>query len=364
MYDILKGQGIYQRALPSPPSKRWAVEQLVFEREKVIQYRRGLPRKVGGQYLLLRLLESLDINMSLSDQDYVWAIEDIALRLSNSFHMTSMWGHGSPFTPGIFYGDGVKEVLFVCTDQFDIPQARLQWEELMPIRVMSHPYADFTLPYLDGTGDGLKGEGWAVVVINLPMLAFQHKCWWEKYVKGNPDSPPGLNLFFNRFPLANLLRSHMDITLLNRVMAMDMETPILKQEDPNPFYVGYQQSGQTDRMIQQALVFMQRSNLSFDDLLDCIPQTAVPNVHEWLGLPDITFVTQVEWAIFVARLPVMGWLLAHDAKTRSSFNNQYIVNIRHWVQRMQNGRFYHQGLRGQLLEDVLHIVEQTIQPYL
>lgn len=363
MIDILKGEGIYQRALPSPPSKRYAVEQLRFELEKVIKYRRGLPRKVGGQYLLLRLLQSLDTSITLGDQQYVWAIEDVALRIANSFRMTSLYGHGQPLS-GICYGDDVKEVWLAVTDSFDLSEARKQWEELMPIRVMSHPYNDFTLPYLDGTGEGLKGGGWAVLEVNVPMLAFQYKCWWETYVKNAPDSPPGLNLFFNRYPLANLLRSHLDITLLNRTMTMDMEGEIETQTDPNPFYVNFQQAGQSDRMILQALTFMQRTNFSFDDWLDCIPQACAPNVHEWLALPDMPFTTQVEWAYFVARLNVMGWLLAHNAKLDSAYNNLYVVNIRHWVQRMRNGRFFHQGLRGTDFDAIEAIINQTIDPYI
>jgi len=363
MLDILKGVDRFHRALPSPPSRRYAVEQLRYELEKVIRYRRGLPRTVKGQYPLLRLLQSLDINLALPDQDYIWAIEDIALRISNVFHMTSTWGHGYPLA-GWCYGEDVREVWIASIDPFDVVEARKRWEELMPIRVMTHPYNDFTLPYLDGSGEGLKGGGWAVLEVNLPMLAFQHKCWWETYVRGNLDSPPGLNLFFNRYPLANLLHSHLDITLLNRTMALDSEAPIRPQADPNPFYVGFQQAGQTDRMLQQALVFMQRSNLSFDDWLDMVPQASVEDVHDWLALPNLTFTTQVEWAIFVARLPVLGWLLAHNAKLDSTYNNAYVVRIRWWMQRMRSGRFFHQGLHGRDLDDIERIIRQTIDPYI
>jgi hypothetical protein len=235
----------------------------------------------------------------------------------------------------------------------------------MPIRVMSHPYNDLNLPYLDGYGEGLEAvEGWSVSVINIPMLAFQHKCWWEVYCKNSPDSPPPIMLFFSRYPLANMLASHLDITLLNRTMAMDLEAPLQELKNANPFYVNFQQAGQTDRMINQALTFMQRTNLSFDDWLDCVPQCCVDNVHDWLALPDLRFVSQVEWAIFMARLPVMGWLLAHNAKVGSSFNNSYVINIRHWVQRMQNGRFFHQGLHGEQLAEVQGIIDQTILPYI
>jgi hypothetical protein len=365
MYDILKGQDVFQRALPSPPTRRWAVEQLRHELDKVIQYRRGNARRVDSDHLLVRLIESLDISVLLSDQDYVWGVSDNALRVANALKMTSMWGHGGPFSPGVFYSTFTTEVVIAVIDDFDVKEARKHWEDLMPIRVMTHPFNDLNLPYLDGYGDGLETiEGWAVTVVNIPMLAFQHKCWWETYCKNNPDSPPPISLFFGRYPLTNMLASHLDITLLNRTMAMDLEQPLQELKNANPFYVNFQQAGQTDRMIDYALTFMQRSNLSFDDWLDAVPQASVNNVHEWLALPDLRFVTQVEWAIFLARLPVMGWLLAHNAKLDSRYNNQYVINIRHWVQRMKSGRFFHQGLRGEQLAEVTRIIDQTIVPYI
>jgi hypothetical protein len=55
--------------------------------------------------------------------------------------------------------------------------------------------------------------------------------------------------------------------------------------------------------------------------------------------------------------------VAHNAKVDSAYNAQYVNNIRHWLRRMKNGRFYHQGLRGALLDEVLSIVNQTIEPY-
>jgi hypothetical protein len=364
MIDVLKGADYLARALPAPPTKRWMLETLRDNLNKVITYRRQLPRKIMSQHLLMKLLDSLAVDLRSGDQTYVWGVEDVALKVANSLRMTSLYGHGLVFSPGAFYGPQAKEIVITTIDAFNIKEARTNWKDLMPIRVITHGIGDFTLPYLDGSGEGIANPGWVVIAINVPMLAFQHKCWWEEFAESYPDSPLGLNVFLSQYPLANLLRSHLDITLLNRTMSMDFEANIPPQKDPNPFYLNFQQAGQVDRTILYALTFMSRSNLSFDDWLDCIPQVSAENVHDWLVLPDLMFTTQVEWAFFVARLPVMTWLLAHNASVGSSFNTAYVVAIRHWVQRMSNGRFYHQGLRGSFLEDILKQVNEKLMPYL
>lgn len=364
MIDILKGPDRAQRGLPSPPTRRGATEQLKYDLNKVIDYRRDLVRRVESDHFLIRFLESLNINMDQTDQEYVWEVSDNALRVANAFNMTSMWGHGRPFSPGVFFGPEVNEVLIASIDDFDVKEASANWVDLRPIRPITHPYNDLSLPTLDGQGEGVEGiRGWAVLTINVPMLALQYKRWVETFVKGVQDPPPN-NLFLGRYPLANLLYGHLDLCLYNRLMALDMEDETQTLRNTNPFYLNFQQAGQTDRMIQYAVDFMQRGSYSFDDWLDCVPQVTATNVHEWLALPDLTFTSQVEWAIFLSRLPTMGWLLRHNAKVQSTRNNDYIVAIRHWVQRMRNGRFFHQGLQGALLRDVEGIVDNTIMPYI
>lgn len=364
MIDILKGPDKAQRGTPYAPTRRWANEQLQFDLNKIIQYRRGLVRRVPSDHLLLRLLETLGVDVRQTDQSYVWEVSDNALRIANAFQLTSMWGHGRPFTPGIFYGPDVKEVIIANLDDFDIKKAALEWETLQPIRILSHPYNDLALPTLDGKGEGLEGvQGWAVFSINIPMLALQYKYWVSTHVTGKDDPDPN-TLFLGQYPLANMLFSHLDLTLYNRLQAMDFEEPTQSLKNANPFYLSFQQAGQVDRTINYALDFMDRAGYSFDDWLDCVPQVSASNLHQWLALPDLAFVSQTEWAIFLARLTTLSWLLRHNAKVGSRRNNEYIVNIRRWVQRMRYGRFFHQGLQGPNLREVEGLVDNLIMPYL
>lgn len=365
MIDILLGPGVFKYSLPAPPSKRWAVEQLRYDLNKVILYRRGLSARLPSDHLLVRLIQSLNIDLTLPDQEYVWAVEDEALRLSNAFRLTSPWGHGHPFSPGYFYSPYVNEIIFASLDAFDVELCSRNWEDINPIRVITHPYNGLTLPILNGEGAGLgRYQGWASIVINIPLLALQHKRWWEVNCRYNTDSPPPINLFFGRYPLANLLANHLDITLLNRTMALDQDTVLQDLSNPNPFYIGMQAAGQTDRMIKQSLTFMQRPNMTFDEWLDAVPQATVDNVHEWLVLPTQTFITQVEWAFFITRMTLMAWLLKRNKEMESGFNNEYITNIRHWVQRMESGKFFHQGLRTPQLLQVQAFIKDNIDPYI
>lgn len=364
MHDILRGPARFSRSPPALAHRRQTMETLAFNLDKVITYRRDLGRRVTGNYLLVRLLESLNVNLTRKDQEYVWAVQDVGLMLASSLRLTSIYGAGKLHSPGIFYGPGVTEVIIASIDDFDVDDARARWQELSPIRVISHPYNDFTLPHLDGTGEGLTGGGRVVVTLNIAMLAFQYKCWWEGAVRDRQDSSMTVEKFLVAYPLANLLPSHLDGTLANRIMSQALELPIVAQDDVNPFYVGFRQSALIDPLVRETLEYLRRKSLSFDDVISALPMCSVDDYHDWLALPDLAFITQVEWAVFLARLPLMGFLLAWNARNDSAVNIQYLVSIRIWLARMKNGRLFSPALRSGDAEAVLEEIAQTIEPYL
>lgn len=363
MRDILHGVNPLSRSVPALPHARQAMDRLRFQLERVIRFRRDMGRRIESQHLLMRLLGSLNVDMSLSDSDYLWAVSDQYPRILSQLKITSPYGPGGVHGPGPLYGDEVHEIWMYTDDPFDAAKARRDWESLIPIRILSHPYNALTLPYLDGSGEGVRGKGIACIVVNGPMLAFQHKVWWETVVRGNPDSPPGLNQFFGAYPLANALGSHLDQTLANRLMAIALDEPIERQDDPNPFLVNFQ-TDVVDRTLNEALVFLRQKALSYDDTLSAFPQATVSDYHDWLKLPFDFFSTQTEWAAFVARLPLMHFLLAFDSDKGSRYNQGYRNAIAHWVRRMRSGRLAGHGLRGAGLRAVESAIDEQLAPFL
>lgn len=364
MHDFLKGPSRFSRSLPGLPHRRQAVETMRMNLARVVDYRRELGRRVSGSHLLVRLLQSLNVSLSRPDQEYVWAVQDVGLMVANTLRLTSIYGAGHLHTPGAFYGPEVSEVIIATIDDFDLMEARRNWQTLMPVRVLAHPYNDFTLPHLDGSGEGLAGGGQVVLSINVGMLAFQYKCWWEGAVRDISDSTMGVEKFLTAYPMANLLPAHMDITLANRIMARVLNLPILQQDDPNPFYVGFRTTALIEPLISETLEYLRRGNLSFDDAISAMPMASVADYHSWLTLPELAFQSQVEWAIFLARLPLMRFLLAWNAQIDSTVNEMYLMRIRIWIARMKNGRLFNQALRGNRSTAVLDEITQTIEPYL
>lgn len=375
MRDVLLGKGVLGRSPPALPTKRLVFQTLNFYLDKTIHYRRNLWRGVNGSFALIRYLSALNIPLHFDDDYYLWNVAEKALKVSNTLGFTSLYGPGRVHRPGIFYGPGVNEIIMVTTSVVAPEKARADWQNLEPLTVITHPYNDFTLPYLAGTGEGLRTtpiliaeeeEAPPTVVIHLDasLLAFQYKCWWEANVRDVvTDSVPGMNLFFHGWPLANLLRSHIDQTVANRAFARFLGQPIQEQVDPNPYYVNYQVA-YVDRMLSELSQYLHTGRLSFDDVLTAIPMPSGLDYHARLRIPGLAYVTQVEWAIFMSQIRMLHFLLAYNQKEESKRNLTYVNYIRHWVIRMMNGRLFSQGLRGEDLDDAIELVRSRLMAYL
>src|SRR5690606_10804628 len=99
-----------------------------------------------------------------------------------------------------------------------------------PIKVMVHPYTDLTVVEL-GVMNSFKssGGGLAIVNIDIPMLAIQWAMWKSTY----PNTT--MEMFLTAVPLANAVKSHLDVALFNIVCASIGVLPKLTVSSNLPF---------------------------------------------------------------------------------------------------------------------------------
>lgn len=360
MRNILQGPS-YARGLPVLPREGQAVGYLTTMLDKALDYRRTASRPLPGNHVLIRFLGALLPEMTLSDEDYLWAVEDSLMGVTSITGFTGTWTTGTTHQ-GVLYGD-CDEAVLVTVEPFNPEEAKDVWQDLQSIRVLAHPYADFSLPWLDGSGEGARGAGRATLEIRANVLAYQYKRFYEEEVHGNPDSPPGMNLFFMRYPLANALACHLDLVLANRLMALALGQSILPQRDPNPFYLNFSPT-MVDATLEQAIRFMVKRSMSFDEWLSAIPQLSVSDYHQYLGFSERLYTRQSEWLTLYAQLNTFSFLLAWNAKMDSHHNRLYLTQLNHWLRRITQGRLLDVALRGRVLASTLAALRSQWLPYL
>jgi hypothetical protein len=204
----------------------WAYVRTELRRnlDRVIAYYRKHPTAVHSAHFLVRLLQSITVPKSLNLERYYYNVDAGALNLSMALKMTSSIYRGQLFD-GVFYSD-CKEILIAHSEPFDFHQAHRNWETLCPIEVLRHPLSDLGLGLPDGDKIG-SDYGIAVISINIPMLAVQYRAFRinEEYLTGNSDSQRSVMQFIRMYVIPNMLPSHLDHCLFNRIYNLHIGAP-------------------------------------------------------------------------------------------------------------------------------------------
>lgn len=325
-------------------------------------YYRNNPAYVKSNHFLVKLLMGLNISYMLDDLVYVGKVEDWSLNFSMAMKMTSATYRGKLFQPGHFYGPWVDEVIISDTDKFDVAKAGLNWFDLQPIRVLSHPFTDMDMALPNGKAHRDE-SGFAVIVINIPMLALQYKRWRAQDRERVNETPQTVMQFLHEFPIPNMLESQTNVAMLNRAMTMFFEGDLPKKKRAHPMYLT-DWSAEVDAAIRYWFRFVEKRDLRFTDMLRTFPHVGDTPLLETLKLPDEAFTVQIQWAVIMARLAVTTFLVQFDYGLNHQINQGQLNVLRRWLDLIELNRGLRQSLPADTYDQVEFILRDGIRPYL
>jgi hypothetical protein len=231
-----------------------------------------------------------------------------ALSVSQSLMMTSSISTGRVFD-GYFYGEGTKEILIAHDEGFDFYKASQNWRELQPIRVLRHPKSDLALNIPDGNSYNIE-EGIAVIAINLPMLALQYReyqIYEDSVALSRGESPRGLTHYIYSYALTNMMYSHLDVAIFNRLYNLLIGAPLGVSTKKHSFYIQDYESKLTDLQLLQ-LRMLERNPRKLDAMMRMIPLVTEANLSTMSRLPDMVPTRPVVWSLVLSRLQLLSFI--------------------------------------------------------
>lgn len=296
--------------------------QLADNLRRVMTYFQTSPMAVNSDHFLIRLLQSLTVPKTLSTERYYSNIDGLfSLNLSMALKMTSSLNRGRLFE-GVFYGPGTQEILIAHTEPFDAEDATQNWREVRAIRVLRHPRSDLGLQLPNGRANGYE-TGFAVIAINVPLLAMQYRAFWleqQYYAERFNDSPMSINQFVHMYALPSMLPSHLDYVLFNRLHNLVTYTPMGASKGRHPFALNSIEK--TLNQVQLTLIDqLSKIKRGFSNLLYNVPAVTDETMREVMRLPEMATTQQVEWALDLARFPAVDFFLV--MRERSDYTHQY-----------------------------------------
>lgn len=291
---------------------------------QVIRYYRHTPGAVKSSHPLVKLVQSVDVPLSLTLERYHANVDAMALNLSMAMKMTSSIYRGKIWN-GEFYGVGHDEILVAHTEYFDLALAHRDWRNATPLRVLRHARSDLEMNLPDGHFTGSE-TGMAVIAINLPMLMVQYRAFREEEKRRAAGvDEKSVTMFVHRFVLPNMLFSQLDQTLLNRIRCLQARVPAGWSTRKHPFALT-DYSTRLDHCYEEILVGLSKQGKNFIGILQGVPAAVRQNLEEAMYLPAMAPTRQVMWALAIARLPMLDFVVS-AAGEHPGARNQAEINL-------------------------------------
>lgn len=319
--------------------------------EVVTHYNRKFPKAVQSNHILVRLLHSLNVPMSHSLERYYGNVDSVALNVAMALKMTSSIGKGRIFK-GVFYGLGSEEFLVAHDTPFNPFEAHDNWRDLRPVEVLRHPFSDLGLAIPDGE-EHYSESGMSIISINIPLLAVMYRAFRlnEQKVLGDSESQHSLPQFLRMYVLPNMLYSHLDIALFNRMDNLQKGAPLGTSTYEHPFYIT-DYSARCDFIQETILGKIGATNLDFVAILRTIPAVTHDNMDQVMELPAIPPTRQVIAQLLLSRLNVVSFLVRVSRWGPFMRNQMEINDIRRVLLALRTDRVFREMLPTDMYFDV------------
>jgi len=245
---------------------------------------------------------------------------------------------------------------------FDIELGAAQWRNLQPVRVLRHPFSDMSLQRCTNEYRTTESRGIVVIAINLPMLALQYKMWAaeQSLRQGARDTTAH---FVSMFVITNMLYSHTDVCLFNRICNHYFKDDSGEFIRAHAVYnVDY--TGMVDTTIGQLLRVLTRRSLTWPELMENVESLCSDTLREALQLPDIIPTRQLKWTLWVARLPLLHFLVQFTWNNKNTRNQFYMRRLKTELRAIRADRILDQVLPQSVLIDIDKVIMSDIDPYL
>lgn len=327
---------------------------------QVARYYRGNPQAVKGDHLLVKLIQSIDVPTSLSYERYYANVDAVSLDTSMVLKLTSSLYKGQIWD-GVFYGPGSDEIIIAHTDSFNLDMVKKDWMNVTPVRVLRHAKSDLYLNLPDGRRNTTE-SGLAIIAINLPLLMCQYYSFRQSYWIGNEQGidVPSIMMFVHMYVLPNMLFSHLDQALFNRIDHLARKLPMGKTLKRHPFaLIDYEYK--VDQVYTEVLKNLSGVEKNFVGMLQNIPVVFRKDMEQVMHVPDMAPTRQVLWALAASRLPMLNFVLGQTHDAPGTKNQSEINTILRTFERWRHARIFEGMMPNDIQVDVIEEINAILQ---
>lgn len=360
MYKLFTKRFENQHAVIRPPAFELIQRTYLREIAKIIDYYQNRVYAVPSNHLLCRMLITGNISIEVPLDRYMDIAYTRSPYVAKYFNLTSEISYGRMFD-GVFYGEGNSEILIYTEEYFDPYAALDNWKTLEPVKVLEHTVSDFGLQLPDGVKRD-SSEGLCVISINLPMLLVQYRGFQIEQSRKVFSGEGGLSEthFIHMYVLPNMLKSHAELVILNRIKNLFYGAPMSESSTHHPFNV-IDYGKRLDNVLKEVIKSIRSSSRPYAQYLQTIPSFYDENMQTYLRMPDLAKTRQVWWALLLTRLSVMKFLIDIGSDKGLVANGAYISRMKVDIKQLQRESVLNSLLPRDMYYDISVLLQEILE---
>ncbi len=335
MYDIFDGMLEPIGSVIKPVGFQLIKRIYKKELDKIILHYRNAVIPVKAQHLLCRMIITGSGPINYDLYRFMDVIYTRSPYIAKLFNLTSSLSYGKIFK-GVFYGEDSTELIIYDDHYFNISIAEANWRAIRAVRVLDHSISDSGLLLPDGVKHS-TAVGLSSISINLPLLLLQFRCFQLEQI--NKSGSLSVEHFVHMYVLPNMLYSHCDIMILNKLISLYRQELNTEAISKHPF-VTTDYSDKLDRVLDEVLFKLTNAKFNYSTYLSNIPAIRTESAYESFQMPDVAKTKQVWWALIISRVKIINFLLNIGGNNGIAYNRSLINRLKLDIKHLSKERVY------------------------
>lgn len=359
MFQLFTKQFDSQNGVIKPPEFEYIQRTYQHQLSIITDYYYNRVYAVKSQHLLVRLLITNEIPVNYDLNHYMDVAYTRSPYVAKHFRLTSDIEYGQ-VRPSVFYGEDNDEILLYDESPFDYTEASRSWKTLQAIKVAEHPFSDLGLALPTGIKTSTD-TGLVVMSINLPLLMLQYRQFTLEQQMRLQDGEGllGATHFVHMYVLPNILYSHIELCLVNRLVNLFYGAPMGDSLKRHPFHV-IDYRDKIDRMLSAVSKRLKKTRMMYFSVLKNIPSMYYEDSQVSLQMIDTAHTRQVWWALLVARLRIIQFVIDIGGESGIRMNGTLINRLQIDLKRLVEENV----IKTLLPEELYHEVNDRINELL
>ena len=244
---------------------------------------------VNNNHLLVKICYIL--TNYLHNSDVYGAVDDSLDKICNPLGITNSNGYGR-LHYNFLYTDTSGIVAVTFQDQF----IGTPWRDIRPLRVFEHPFTNMGIFTPTTIASGMAEKKISIIGIDLPLFAYQLKCWNEENQSLPDDQKENLAEFLTKYVLPKMINEYTDISVRNRIQYISNNIEVPHDRREQPFVEGWETV--LDKSLKTILVALNGSNRPYIKTLCEIPMIYSKSYLEAIPMNLATLNSYTYWLGF------------------------------------------------------------------